>query len=62
MKEVTYIVQCPHCLYDEEQILYSGMAEGQDSGVKCPNCEEKYMIIKKEHNALFIFLINTYHI
>ena len=35
MKEVTYIVQCPHCLYDEEQILYSGMAE------------EEYMIIKK---------------
>lgn len=47
MKEVTYIVQCPHCLYDEEQILYSGMAKGQDSGVKCPNCEEEYMIIKK---------------
>lgn len=21
MKDVTYIVQCPHCLYDEEQIL-----------------------------------------
>lgn len=29
MKEVTYIVQCPHCLYDEEQIFILAWLKGK---------------------------------
>lgn len=47
LKEIRVIAQCPNCDYEEEQIVYEGLEVGDSTGIKCPNCDEPDMIIKK---------------